>query len=55
MRLDKFLAESAVGSRKKVGIYIKEGSVKVNGEVITEPAIEINESHDVIEYINEIV
>ena len=55
MRLDKFLAESAIGSRKKVRLYVKEGNVKVNGEVITEPSVEINESSDVIEYLNEIV
>lgn len=55
MRLDKFLAESAVGSRRKVRVYIKEGSVKVNGDVITEPAIEINENFDVVEYLNDIV
>ncbi|EHJ00290.1 pseudouridine synthase Rsu [Clostridium sp. DL-VIII] len=55
MRLDKFLAAAAVGSRKKVRIYIKEGSVKVNGEIITEPAIEIDESYDVIEYLNKTV
>ncbi|WP_297427603.1 pseudouridine synthase [Clostridium sp.] len=55
MRLDKFLAESAIGSRKRVRVYIKEGSVKINGEVITEPATEINESFDVIEYLNEVV
>ncbi|MBU3143198.1 pseudouridine synthase [Clostridium sp. CF012] len=50
MRLDKFLAGSDLGRRKKVRIYIEEGMVKVNGDVITEPAIEINESSDVIEY-----
>ncbi len=36
MRLDKFLAEAAVGSRKNVRIYIKEGMVKVNKEMVTE-------------------
>ncbi|WP_459477929.1 pseudouridine synthase [Clostridium saccharoperbutylacetonicum] len=55
MRLDKFLAESAIGSRKKVREYIKEGSVKVNGEVIIEPAIEIDENSDIVEYLSEIV
>lgn len=55
MRLDKFLAESAIGSRKKVREYIKEGSVKVNGEAIIEPAIEIDENSDIVEYLNEIV
>jgi len=51
MRLDKFLAESGIGTRKVVRAYVKEGMVKVNGEIIIEPAIEINESSDVIEYL----
>ncbi len=55
MRLDKFLAESDLGRRKTVRTYIKEGMVKVNGEVITEPAIEINGSSDVIEYLGKAV
>lgn len=55
MRLDKFLAESSVGRRKDVRTYIKEGMVKVNGNLITEPAIEINENGDVIEYMGKVV
>ncbi|MHC1683973.1 MAG: pseudouridine synthase [Clostridiaceae bacterium] len=55
MRLDKFLAESSIGRRKVVRTYIKDGMVKVNGEVILEPAIEINESSDVIEYLGKVV
>lgn len=55
MRLDKFLAEASVGTRKNVRTYIKEGAVKVNGEIITKPAIEINENTDVIEYLDEVV
>lgn len=55
MRLDKFLAESSVGRRKNVRNFIKEGMVQVNGEVIIEPAIEINENSDVIEYLGKVV
>ncbi|MBM7871464.1 16S rRNA pseudouridine516 synthase [Clostridium pascui] len=55
MRLDKFLAQSSVGRRIEVRNYVKEGMVKVNGEVITEPAMEINESFDVIEYLDKVV
>ncbi|MGH4119371.1 pseudouridine synthase [Clostridium sp.] len=55
MRLDKFLSESSVGMRKTVRTYIKEGMVKVNGDVIREPTIEINESDDVIEYLSKVV
>ncbi|GAA0076007.1 pseudouridine synthase [Clostridium sp. CTA-5] len=55
MRLDKFLAESSVGTRKNVRTYIKDGAVKVNGKVITEPAIEIKEDIDIIEYLDKVV
>lgn len=55
MRLDKFLAESAVGTRKNVRNYIKEGTVKVNGQVVTEPIMEISESTDIIEYLDKVV
>lgn len=55
MRLDKFLAESSVGRRKIVRIYIKEGLVKVNGKVITEPAMDIDENSDVIKYLGKVV
>ncbi|MPQ43079.1 pseudouridine synthase [Clostridium tarantellae] len=52
MRLDKFLAESSVGNRKVVREYIKSGLVKVNGEILLEPAWEINEKCDVVEYLD---
>ncbi|EET88795.1 RNA-binding S4 domain protein [Clostridium carboxidivorans P7] len=55
MRLDKFLAESSVGRRKIVRIYIKEGLIEVNGEVITEPSMDINENSDVIKYLGKVV
>jgi 16S rRNA pseudouridine516 synthase len=55
MRLDKFLSESGLGMRKEVMNYIKDGTVKVNGDVITKPTIEINESKDVIEYLDKVV
>ncbi|NFR85598.1 MULTISPECIES: pseudouridine synthase [unclassified Clostridium] len=51
MRLDKFLAESAVGRRKIVRTYIKDRMVKVNGEIITEPSIDISEKFDDVEYL----
>ncbi|AIY81643.1 pseudouridine synthase family protein [Clostridium botulinum 202F] len=51
MRLDKFLAESAIGRRKIVRTYIKDGMVKVNGEIITEPSIDISEKLDDVEYL----
>lgn len=55
MRLDKFLAEASVGTRKVVRTYVKEGKITVNDFLITEPAMEIDENSDVVKYIDEIV
>ena len=34
MRLDKFLAEVGIGSRKEVKVLIKKGQIKVKEKVI---------------------
>ncbi len=46
MRLDKFLAEASIGTRKTARIYIKEGNVEVNGQILVVPAAEIKEDTD---------
>lgn len=51
MRLDKFLAEASVGTRKKVRDYVKEGKVTVNHQEIMNPASEIDEKKDVVKYL----
>lgn len=48
MRLDKYLAEAAVGSKKIVRNYVLEGQVTVNHQVVVIPATEIDEKADVI-------
>jgi len=55
MRLDKFLAESSVGTRKIIRNYVKEGKVTVNNQEILNPAEEIIENTDVIRYHGEVV
>lgn len=52
MRLDKFLAAASIGTRQVVRTFIREGLVKVNGQVIKEPAAEIHEENDMIEYLD---
>lgn len=52
MRLDKFLAEASVGTRKIIRNYVKEGKVTVNNQEILDPATEINEDLDVIRYLS---
>jgi 16S rRNA pseudouridine516 synthase len=51
MRLDKFLAEASVGTRKTVRAYVREGKVIVNEQVITEPSKEIDETSDLVKYL----
>lgn len=51
MRLDKFLAEASVGTKKIVRNYVREGKVTVNHQVIVDPVIVIEENTDVIRYL----
>ena len=46
MRLDKFLADMALGSRKEVKKIIKKGNVKVNGKIITSDKFQVDEKCD---------
>lgn len=49
-RLQKFMAESGIASRRHAEELIKQGLVKVNGEVVTELGIKIDPNKDVVEY-----
>lgn len=46
IRLDKALANIGYGSRNEMKRLIKSGRVKVNGEVITNPTVHIQEESD---------
>ena len=46
MRINKFLAQSGLGSRRKVEDLILAGKVKVNGKVIEQLTYQINEKKD---------
>ena len=48
MRLNKFLSNSGVASRRKCDEIIASGRVAVNGKVVTELGININEKKDKI-------
>ena len=51
MRLDKYLAEASVGSRKVVRNYVKEERITVNDLLITEPAFEIDVDKDIVKHL----
>lgn len=54
-RLQKFLANQGICSRRKAEQYILEGKVKVNGQVVTELGTKINTDVDKIEFNNKLV
>ena len=55
IRLQKYLAEAGIASRRKCEEFIAEGKVKVNGQVVTELGTKINPSLDKVEYNNKII
>ncbi len=55
VRINKFLAQCNLGSRRKVEEFILAGRVKVNGNVTKELAIEIDEETDKVEFDNKLI
>lgn len=47
MRIDKFLSNMGVGSRKEVKQYLQKGLISVNGEVVTLPKKQIDTSDEI--------
>ena len=48
MRLDKFLANSGIGSRSEVKRIIKDKRIRVNGEIIKSDSFNVDETKDVV-------
>lgn len=48
MRLDKYLADMQLGSRKEVKQFIKKGLVTVNGKVCKSDKTQVNEHEDTV-------
>ena len=55
MRLDKFLANSGIGSRSEVKNYIRKGRIKVDGEIAKSSSINIDENINKISFDDEII
>ena len=51
-RLQKYLANAGIASRRKCEELILQGKVKVNGETVTELGFKVDPEKDVIEYNN---
>lgn len=50
MRLQKFIADSGITSRRKAEQLMSDGKIKVNGVIITKLGTVIDELNDIIEY-----
>ncbi|PKN80871.1 MAG: ribosomal large subunit pseudouridine synthase B [Candidatus Cloacimonetes bacterium HGW-Cloacimonetes-1] len=55
IRLNKYLADSGLGSRRKVEQLILAGRITINGEVCVDLAMQVDSSHDLVEYEGETV
>ncbi len=55
VRIQKYLAEAGVASRRKAEELIQQGKIKVNGKVTTELGTKINPEKDKIEYEGNLV
>lgn len=54
-RLQKFLADSGIASRRKAEELIRSGQIKINGQVIREMGIKIDPAKDTVEYQGSII
>lgn len=50
LRLDKFLGEHNIGTRKQIKEYVKNGRCKINGIVATKSDVHIDENSDEISF-----
>lgn len=55
MRLDKFLANSGIGTRKEVKELLKKRLIKVNDEIVKDGKVHVNENEDTVKYKDEII
>ncbi len=55
MRLQKFLAQAGVCSRRRAEAYIRAGKVMVNGRVVDEMGVRIDPAIDVVEAFGRVI
>ena len=53
VRLDKFLADSGIGTRAEVKKLIQKGMVQINGEKAKKPEQKVDPQTDAVEFAGE--
>lgn len=48
MRLEKYLVQCGVGSRREIKKFIDDGKIKINGTVVFDEGIQIDEENDIV-------
>lgn len=54
-RLQKYLAEAGIASRRKCEEYIEQGRIKLNGKTVTTQGIKVNPENDKVEFDGKLV
>ncbi|MBT5503261.1 rRNA pseudouridine synthase [Candidatus Falkowbacteria bacterium] len=55
MRLNKYLADSGIASRRKAELFILDGKVKINGKIITQLGTKVDPNLDIVEVDDQVV
>ena len=55
MRIDKFLADNSIGTRKEIKGLIKAGRVTVNGKPVSDPGMHVDPEKDEIAYDGSVI
>lgn len=55
MRLDKYLSDAKIASRSESAKAVRRGAVSVNGAVVRDPSLHINEKSDEIHFCGEVI
>ena len=48
MRINKYIAEAGIASRRKADELIRQGKVKINGAVLTQPGYDVQDGDEVV-------
>ncbi len=54
MHIQKYFSERKLLSRREAESYLRQGKIKINGQIVTNPAVQIDPDKDVVEIVGTI-